>query len=382
MAEEQQGEKKHGPTERRLRMAREQGQLRRSSDLPKSALTIFFVLAVTALGWLAADGAYAWMIESFRLAGKGALHSSWALDMRFAVDFCMLLLAAAGLALLFGSLSGGWNLALGLIAPKFEHLSPGQSWGQIFSLMNLVEISKSIVKIVVVGGAGLVAFRLLWPDFLELAAPHALALSAIGKPALVVVAAAAGGAAVLAGADVGIQAWLNRRSLRMTDKELKEELRESEGDPHIRARRRAILRRQARARQRRSVRTASVVVSNPTHFAVAVRYRRDVDPVPMVVAKGVDLNAAPILEEARQYGIPIVEAPPLARALNRYVEVDRPIPPGLYRAVAEVLAYIWRLDQWRAGSGMRPRQPHFSDALETTMDTASLTGANAASTAG
>lgn len=353
-------------------MARERGQLRRSSDLPKSVLTILFVLAVTALGWLAADGAYTWMMESLRLAGEGALSQSWALDMRFAAAFCVLLLAAAGLALLFGSLSGGWNLAFGLLAPKFEHLSPGQSWGQVFSLMNFVEISKSIVKIVVVGGAGLVAFRLLWPDFLGLAAPHPLALAAIGEPALVIIAAAAGGAAMLAGADVGIQAWLNRRSLRMTDKELKEELRESEGDPQTRARRRAILRRQARARQKRSVRTASVVVSNPTHFAVAVRYRRDIDQVPMVVAKGVDLNAAPILEEARQYGIPIVEAPPLARALNRYVEVDRPIPPGLYRAVAEVLAYIWRLDQWRAGSGVRPRPPHFPETLEPTTDTVVL----------
>jgi flagellar biosynthesis protein FlhB len=172
---------------------------------------------------------------------------------------------------------------------------------------------------------------------------------------------------VLAGADIGIQAWLNRRSLRMTDKELKEELRESEGDPQTRARRRAIQRRQARARQMRSVRTASVVVTNPTHFAVAVRYRRDIDPVPMVVAKGVDLNAASLLEEARQYGIPLVEAPPLARALNRYVEVDRPIPPGLYRAVAEVLAYIWRLDQWRAGSGVRPHRPRFSENLDAAI---------------
>jgi flagellar biosynthetic protein FlhB len=377
MAEEQEGEKKHGATERRLRMARERGQLRRSADLPKSALTILFVLAVTALGWLAADGAYTWMMESLRLAGEGAFSRSWALDMRFAAAFCVLLLAAAGLALLSGSLSGGWNLAFGLLAPRFEHLSPGQSWGQIFSLMNFVEISKSIVKIVVVGGAGLVAFRLLWPDFLGLAVPHPLALAAIGEPALVIIAAAAAGAAVLAGADVGIQAWLNRRSLRMTDKELKEELRESEGDPQTRARRRAILRRQARARQKRSVRTASVVVSNPTHFAVAVRYRRDIDPVPMVVAKGVDLNAAPILEEARQYGIPIVEAPPLARALNRYVEVDHPIPPGLYRAVAEVLAYIWRLDQWRAGSGVRPRPPHFPETLETTIEAARLFSASA-----
>ncbi|HUA78108.1 MAG TPA: EscU/YscU/HrcU family type III secretion system export apparatus switch protein, partial [Acetobacteraceae bacterium] len=268
------------------------------------------------------------------------------------------------IALLFGSFSGGWLMTFGLLAPKIDHLSPSRSWGQVFSLTNLIEILKSIVKIVVIGGAGLIAFHLLEPDFLSLASPHALALSAIGEPALVVIAAACAGGVVLAGADVGLQAWLNRRAMRMTDKELKEELREAEGDPQTRARRRAILRRQAKARQIRAVRTASVVVTNPTHYAVAVRYRRDLDPVPMVVAKGVDLTAAPILEEARQYGIPLVEAPPLARALSRSVEVDRPVPPALYRAVAEVLAYIWRLDQWRAGSGARPRRPHFPESLD------------------
>jgi len=364
MAEGQEGEKKHGASERRLRQARERGQIRRSNDLPKSALTMLLVLAVAALGWLAADGAYSWMMASLRLAGEDDFRRVLALDLQYAAALAALLLAAAAIALLFGSLSGGWLMTFELLSPKVEHLSPSQSWGQVFSVTNLVEILKSIVKIAVIGGAGLLAFDLLQSDFLALAAPHALALSAIGRPALVVVAAAAAGALALAGADVGLQAWLNRRAMRMTDKELKEELRESEGDPQTRARRRAILRRQAKARQVRAVRTASVVVTNPTHYAVAVRYRRDIDPVPMVVAKGVDLTVAPILDEARQYGIPLLEAPPLARALSRAVEVDRPVPPALYRAVAEVLAYIWRLDQWRAGGSTRPRQPRFPETLD------------------
>jgi flagellar biosynthesis protein FlhB len=364
MADGQEGEKKHGASERRVRQARERGQIRRSNDLPKSALTMFLVLAIAALGWLAADSSYTWMMASLRLAGEDDFQRVRALDLEYAAVLAALLLAAAFIALLFGSLSGGWLLTFALLSPKVEHLSPGQSWGQVFSVTNLVEVLKSIVKIAVIGGAGLLAFNLLQADFLSLAAPHTLALSAIGTPALVVIAASAGGAVVLAGADVGIQTWLNRRAMRMTDKEFKEELRESEGDPQTRARRRAILRRQAKARQVRAVRTASVVVTNPTHYAVAVRYRRDIDPVPMVVAKGVDLTVAPILDEARQHGIPLVEAPPLARALSRSVEVDRPVPPALYRAVAEVLAYIWRLDQWRAGGGIRPRHPRFPDSLD------------------
>lgn len=367
MADGQEGEKKHGASERRLRQARERGQIRRSNDLPKSALTMLLVLAIAALGWLAADGADTWVMTSLRLAGQGDFRRTWALDLEYAAALAALLLAAAFIALLFGSLSGGWLMTFDLLSPKMEHLSPGRSWGQVFSVMNLVEILKSIVKIAVIGGTGLLAFDLLQPNFLSLASPHALALSAIGTPALVVIAAAAAGAVLLAGADVGLQAWLNRRALRMTDKEFKEELRESEGDPQTRARRRAILRRHAKSRQVRAVRTASVVVTNPTHYAVAVRYRRDIDPVPMVVAKGVDLNAAPILEQAREYGIPLVEAPPLARALSRSVEIDRPVPPALYRPVAEVLAYIWRLDQWRAGGGVRPRQPQFPEHLDALL---------------
>lgn len=364
MAEEA-GEKKHQPTERRLREAREKGQIRRSTDLPKSALTVLLVLAIFAIGSLLADALYAWMKASLEAAGSGGTTTTRSLALYYVGALGALLTAAMALAIMFGTLTGGWLFSLVTLAPDLERMSPGRSFGQIFSVTNLVEVAKSALKIVVIAGSGLLAFYLLRPGFLALASPRPLSLAALSAPVLWVIAASVAGAMVLAGADVGVQIWMNRRTLRMTDREMRDEMRESQGDPHVRSRRRAIMRRMARARQIQAVRTASVVITNPTHYAVALRYRKGVEPVPVVVAKGADLAAAPLLLEARRYAVPLVEAPPLARALHRQVDLDQAVPPALYRAVAEVLAYVWRLDQWRASGGAQPRRPMFPDTLDT-----------------
>jgi flagellar biosynthetic protein FlhB len=139
----------------------------------------------------------------------------------------------------------------------------------------------------------------------------------------------------------------------MSDQELRDEMKEVVGNPQVRQRQRAIARRMARSRQMRRLPEASVIITNPTHFAVAIRFRRGVDAAPVLLAKGVGLVAAEIVSRARGYGIPIVEAPPLARAIYRYVEPDDLIPVALYRACAEVLAYVWRLQQWRASRDAR-----------------------------
>jgi flagellar biosynthetic protein FlhB len=362
MAEEA-GEKKHQPTERRLRQAREEGQIRRSTDLPKSALAVLLVLAIFAIGSLLADALSAWMKASLEAAGSGGTSTTRSLALYYVAALGALLTVAMVLAVMFGTFTGGWLFSLVTLAPDLERMS-GRSFGQIFSVTNLVEVAKSALKIVVIAGSGLLAFYLLRPGFLALASPRPLTLAALSAPVLWVIAASVAGAVVLAVADVGVQIWMNRRTLRMTDREMREEMRESQGDPHLRSRRRAIMRRLARARQIQAVRTASVVITNPTHYAVALRYRKRIESVPVVVAKGTDLAATPLLMEARRYAVPLVEAPPLARALHRQVDLDQAVPPDLYRAVAEVLAYVWRLDQWRASGGTRPRRPMFPDTLD------------------
>ena len=364
MAEESDAEKKHDPTRERLRKAREEGQIRRSNDLPKAAMTLGMVLIVFISGGVLSGMASDWLAASLAAAASMDPARVTGLDTRFALALAAFVLATGVLAFAAGLGSGGWMMSFMLLLPKLERVDPAKSWGQIFSISNLVEVGKSALKIIVIGSAGWIAYAGQKFDLLALAGRHDVSLATLGGPALHVILGAAGGALVLALADIGVQAWLNRRSLKMTDKEVKDETRNSEGDPHVRARRRALMRRAARERQVQQVKTATMVVTNPTHFAVALRYRRGKDPVPMVVAKGVDLTATPILEQARIHGIPLVEAPVLARALHRQVKVGRTIPHHLYRAVAEVLAYVWRLDAWRAAGGEKPARPRLEASLE------------------
>lgn len=365
MADDSEAEKKHDPTAQRLKKAREQGQIKRSNDLPKAAMTLGLILIVTASGGSASGLASRWMAASLNAAGGMDFGSVIGLDVEFAIAFMVFMVAIGLVAFAAALSSGGWMMSLMLLVPKLERVDPSKSWGQIFSLSNLVEVAKSILKIAVIGGAGWIAYADQKFNLLALASPRRVTLSMLGGPAFDVILGAVGGAILLAVADVGIQAWLNRRSLKMTDQELKDDFKSADGDPHVRARRRALMRKAAKARQLQSVRTATMVVTNPTHIAVAIRYRRSQDIVPLVIAKGADLAASPIIEEARVHGIPLVEAPPLARALHRQVEIDRPIPSHLYKSVAEVLAYIWRLDNWRSNGGNRPVRPRFPDSLET-----------------
>lgn len=359
-------EKKHAPTRRRLDQAREKGQIKRSNDLPKAAATLFLILIVAGLGGLMMRLGSVWLTTSLDLAGTLSMQRAAALDARFAMVVSGFLLVVGILSFASGIASGGWMMSLGLLMPKAERVDPAKAWGQMFSVQNAIEIGKSLLKVVVIGGAAFLAYRTQRLGFLSLSSPRQITIGALAGPAFVVIAAAAGGAGLLGAVDVGTQIWLNRRSLRMTDKEMRDEMKETDGDPHTKARRRSTMRRMATARQKQAVKTASVVVTNPTHVAVAVRYRRGQDAVPFVVAKGADLVAADLLAEARRYGVPLAEAPPLARALSRLVDIDQPIPGTLYRAVAEILAYVWRLETWKKAGGARPSRPVFPESLDDT----------------
>lgn len=361
---ESDAEKKHAPTQRRLDQAREKGQIKRSNDLPKAASTLFLILIVSGLGGLMTRLGEVWLRASLSLAGTLSLQRTAALDARFALVVSGFLFVVGALSFTAGIASGGWMMSLGLLLPKTERVDPAKAWGQIFSVQNAIEIGKSLLKVVVIGGCAGIAYESQQIGFLSLSSPRQITIGALAGPAFVVIAAAAGGAGILAVADVGTQIWLNRRSLRMTDQEMKDETKETDGDPHMKSRRRATQRKMANARQKQAVKTASALITNPTHVAVAVRYRRGTDPVPFVVAKGVDLVASDLLTEARRHGVPLVEAPPLARALNRLVDIEQPIPGSLYRAVAEILAYVWRLETWKRAGGPRPERPVFPASLE------------------
>jgi len=351
------GDKKHAPTERRLRQAAEQGQVRRSADLPKAA----GVVLATTIGLGAAAGIGLrledLMADCLSQAGfaQTASASNWARAM--AAEMVPLLVLVSALAVASSLFSGGWILSFGQIKLDLSKLDPMHGLGQIFSPASLTEIAKSILKFVIIGGVGGV---MIWTRAIDFAAlssasyPSGALLLSLCLQVLVGICIAV---IAVAGADVGLQYWLHRQKLRMSDEEIRNEMKESVGNPHVKQRQRAIARRMARSRQMKRIPEASVVVTNPTHYAVAIRYRRGEDNAPVLLAKGVGLLAAEIVSRARGYGIPVVELPPLARAVYRHVEPGDHIPVALYRACAEILAYVWRMQQWRRTGGKRPAPP-------------------------
>jgi flagellar biosynthetic protein FlhB len=225
-----------------------------------------------------------------------------------------------------------------------DRLDPVKGLGRLFSLRAATESLKALLKIAAIGGTGFLAIRHEMVRFPELTQYelHGLLL-AIGWITLKAALLMACAAAVIGLLDYAYQRYEWERSLRMTKEEIKEEQREAEGDPMLRARVRTVQKEMARRRMMAAVPMADVVVTNPTEIAVALQYKPDRMAAPMVVAKGAGFVAARIREIARQHGIPIVENKPVARTLFKLVEIGREVPADLYRAVAEILAFVYRV---------------------------------------
>jgi flagellar biosynthetic protein FlhB len=293
-----------------------------------------------------------WLGEAGHAAPAAAMDWTWTLIGELAPVMCLIVALSSASSLL----SGGWVLSGKQLMPDFSKLLPSHGLGQVFSKPGFSETAKALVKFAVIGGIGALAVMRHEADFAAFAAaPDASGMFGLALSVLTEICA---GVVVLAAGDVALQWYLHRQGLRMSDTEMRDEMKEAVGNPQVRQRQRAIARRMAKARQMRRIPEASVVVTNPTHFAVAIRYRRGVDLAPLLLAKGVGLQAEEIISRARGYGIPIVEAPPLARAMHRHVEPGEPVPVALYKACAEILAYVWRLQQWRAAGGAKPKPPN------------------------
>ncbi|CAH2605434.1 Flagellar biosynthesis protein FlhB (plasmid) [Rhodovastum atsumiense] len=237
------------------------------------------------------------------------------------------------------------------IVPKLSNLSPARGLKRIMGGRALFEFAKALIKIITVGIAcGVVGYG-FYDNSVRLVAVDMAALpELIGQMLIALLLTVTLIAVTVAGIDVPAQRWLWLRRQRMSFQELKEELRSTEGDPHVKARLRALRRQRARRRMMQDVPKASVVITNPTHYAVALRYQRGEDAVPVVVAKGQDLVALRIRDVARAHNVPVVQDPPLARALHAAVEIGEPIPQLHFEAVAKIVGMIWA----RRGQGTRP----------------------------
>ncbi|MDE8345374.1 MAG: flagellar type III secretion system protein FlhB [Acidocella sp.] len=354
MADDSTGDKRHAPTARRLAQAASRGDVVRPADLPKAAAIVAFALltfsAAAAMGGHVADICAASLSQAGFVRPGAARYGA----MAFGAIMFPLLGLVAGIGLLGSFATGGLILNIGQLRPDFSKLLPHVGLGQLISAHGVSDTGKALMKFVLIGGIGALAVIDHGPEFAALAAMAHPSAAPVLRLCLAVLMNVCVVLSVLALADMALQLWLHRRRLRMTDADMREEMKDAAGNPQMRQRQRMVARKMARARQMSKIAEASVIVTNPTHYAVAIRYRRGADRAPMLLAKGVGMLAEEIIARGRGHGIPVVEAPPLARAVYRHVEPGEHVPVALYRACAEVLAYVWKLQRWRAAGGKRP----------------------------
>ncbi|CAG4918704.1 flagellar biosynthesis protein FlhB [Paraburkholderia gardini] len=364
MAEDSDLEKTESATPRRIEKAREEGQVARSRELSTFALLSAGFFGTWAMSGSIGEHTQNMLRAAFTfdhatvfetrsmLIGAGVVGRE-GLSVLFPV------LALTGVAALLAPLAlGGWLISTKSWEPKFSRLDPIAGLGRMFSINGPIQLGLSFAKTLVVGIIGTTAILNRRDEILALAMQpmheaFANAVHLIGVCCGMTVA----GMALVAALDVPYQLWSYHKKLRMTKDEVKREHRENEGDPHVKGRIRQQQRAIARRRMMGEVPKADVVVTNPTHFAVALKYTDGEMRAPKVVAKGVNLVAARIRELAVENNVPLLEAPPLARALYHNVELNREIPGPLYGAVAEVLAWVYQLKRFRDEGGEKPVAP-------------------------
>ncbi len=362
MAESESGaDKSEEPTEKRLRESREKGQLARSRELSTVAVTLGGIGGLLASGGGLAQTLMAMMQGTFELSreallDEGSMASLLMGSGLMALEAIMPLLIALLIASIVGPVAlGGWLFSAKAMAPKVSRMNPAAGLKRMFSTQALVELLKALGKFLVVLGVALLVLSAYQDDLLSIAKqPLDLAImhsvEIVGWCALWM----ACGLIIIAAVDVPFQLWSNKQKLMMTKQEVKDEYKDSEGKPEVKSRIRQLQREAAQRRMMQAVPEADVVITNPTHFAVALKYDGDKGGAPRLVAKGGDFVALKIREIAQEHKVTVLESPALARAVYYSTELDHEIPAGLYLAVAQVLAYVYQLRQSRAGKGRRP----------------------------
>lgn len=364
MAEHDAEDRTEQPSEKRLREAREKGDVPRSRDLSGAVVVLAGVSALISGGEHAME--HVRRIYGFGLTyGRDALFSD-ALPARvlgLALREAMMLLAPVALATVLAALAapvllGGLNFSAEALQPKFERLNPIEGLGRIFAMRGLVELGKSLLKLLLIGAVLVMVLKNWQGDLMATGhgdVGHGMlkAMGLLGHGALLFGTVLA----LIGGADALYQKFDHAKRLRMTRQELKDEAKESDGNPELKGRIRQMQFQMARKRMMQELPKADVVITNPMHFAVALRYDEGRMGAPRVIAKGLDEMAMQIRLVAGSHRIPTVEAPPLARALYATTQLDREIPSSLYVAVAQVLAYVFQLKQAAARGEQPPKAP-------------------------
>lgn len=357
-------DKTEAPTAHRLEKAREEGQIPRSKELT-SLLILIVGVSIVWVGGESLARRLAGLLAAGLRFDHGIIN-----DPNLILSQIILLLKQAMIALLpliigvvvvalFSPIMlGGLVFSTKSLEFKFSKLNPLTGLGRLFSAQVGAELLKAVLKSLLMGGvAGLYLWH-KWPEIMRLVSESPMtamgdALNIAGMCVLLVVLSII----PMVGFDVFWQIHSHIKKLRMSRQDIRDEYKQSEGDPHVKGRIRQMQRAAARRRMMADVPKADVIVTNPTHYSVALQYDENKMSAPKVIAKGAGLVALRIREIGSEHRIPVLEAPPLARALYRHAEIGQQIPGQLYAAVAEVLAWVWQLKRWRLAGGKAPVKP-------------------------
>jgi flagellar biosynthetic protein FlhB len=362
MAESESGQDKtEDPTEKRKKDSREKGEIARSKELNTLAIMLAGSGALLIFGGALAQDLMELMRQSFSLSREVILDQrsmsiyllNSGLTALLAIQPIMITLV---LAALIGPISlGGWLFAAGSLAPKFSRMNPAAGLKRMFSFKAVAELLKAFAKFLIVLAVALMVLSSDIDDLiriahepLELAIIHCLQV--VGWSTLWMSC----GLIIIAAVDVPVQLWESHKKLLMTKQEVRDEYKDSEGKPEVKQRIKQLQREVSQRRMMAAIPDADVVITNPTHYAVALKYDPDKGGAPMLIAKGGDFLALKIREIAVANEVLLLESPALARSIYYSTELDQEIPGGLYLAVAQVLAYVYQIRQHRAGKGKRP----------------------------
>ncbi len=362
MAEEQAQEKTEEPTQKKIKDAREKGQIARSKELSTTLVLIASAFALIAIGSLIAGAVYTITKRSFTLSRDETYdlnHMFQILSMSvseaaFPLLLFMLIALAGGI---YGSIAlGGYNFSWEAASPKKNRLSPFEGFKRMFGSQALMELLKGIGKVVIIGLMAYLSMLLFKDEALGLDLElyplnmfHALNML---EWAFLIMCL---GMVPIAIIDIPFQIYKHNKELKMTLQEVKDERKNTEGDPMVKNRVRRLQYQSSANRMMQEVPNADVIITNPTHFSVAIKYEQQGERAPIVVAKGIEELALHIRKIASAHEIPIVESPALARAIYYATEVNSEVPSKLFMAVAQVLAYVYQLNAFKSGKGKRPK---------------------------
>ncbi|NDY97151.1 flagellar biosynthesis protein FlhB [Wenzhouxiangella limi] len=356
-------ERTEEPTPKRLDDARKKGQVPRSRELSMTLVMLVGAISLLFLGKRLAAGMAEVMRTGFgfdpSLIARQDAVVGYFVDqvMTAIVMLAPLMIILMVTAIMAPATTGGWNFSVQALQPKLERLDPLKGLKRVFGPKGLMELLKTLGKFLVVGIAAAILISSLAERFAGLSALDSVpamaeATSMVGF-ALIVLSAVL---IIIAAVDVPFQLYQHTKQLKMTRQEVRDEMKQTEGKPEVKAKIRQLQQEVASRRMMEDVPRADVVITNPTHFAVALRYEAGQMDAPVVVAKGADLVAAAIRRVAEENDVPLLEAPPLARALFHAADIGQAIPAGLYVAVAEVLSWVYQIRRL-SGSGHEPSPP-------------------------